>query len=81
MEHCERVLHFMGRELESRGPGRNGDENGRKMDFGLTLKNGGKMAQKMRKIAQKMENMARKWFENGISGHFSHFPGHVSPIF
>ena len=36
--------------------------------------NGGKMA-------RKMENMARKWFENGISGHFAHFPGHVSPHF
>ena len=25
--------------------------------------------------------MGRKWFENGILGHFSHFPGHFSPIF
>ena len=41
----------------------------------------GKMARKMRKMARKMEKMARKWFENGISGHFPHFPGHVSPIF
>ena len=32
-----------------------------------------------RNMARKMEKMARKWFENGISGHFSHFPGRVSP--
>ena len=25
--------------------------------------------------------MARKWFKIGIRGHFSDFPGYVSPIF
>ena len=41
-------------------------------------KTGGKWPGKM---AWKMEKMARKRFENGISAHFSHFPGHVSTIF
>ena len=76
-------------ELESRGPGidpfrASGPKWGRKWPengFWAHLKNGWKMGRKMRKMAWKMEKMARKWFENGISGHISHFPGHVSPIF
>ena len=32
------------------------------------------------KNAQTMRNVARKWLENGLSGHSSHFPGHFSPI-
>ena len=75
--------------LESRGPGidpfrASGPKWGRKWPtngFWPHLKNGGKMAWKMRKMARKMGKKARKWFENGISDHFSHFPGHVSPIF
>ena len=75
--------------LESRGPGTDpfrasGPKWGRKWPkngFWPHLKKGEKMAQKMTKMAWKMEKMARKRFENGISGHFPHFPGHVSPTF
>ena len=76
-------------ELESRGPGidpfrASGLKWARKWPkhgFWPHLKNGRKLARKMRKMERKMEKMARKWFENGFSGHFSHFPGYVSTIF
>ena len=73
---------FLRLALESRGPGidpfrAGGPKWGRKWPkngFWPHLKNGGKMA-------RKMEKMAPKWFDNGIPGHFPHFPGHASPIF
>ena len=82
-------VHIDDVELESRGPGidpfrAGGPKWGRKWPkngFWPHLKNGGKMARKMRKMAWKMENIDRKWPENGISAHFSHFPGDVSSIF
>ena len=41
----------------------------------------GKNRPENEKNGLEMEKIARKWFENGFSGHFSHLPVHVSPIF
>ena len=44
---------------------RNGDKNGRKLEFGLILEMG--------ENGLEMEKMARKWLQHGISGHFPIF--------
>ena len=39
------------------------------------------MGEKWPGKCEKWPGKWKKWSENGISGHFSHFPGHVSPFF
>ena len=60
-------------QIRFRPPARNGDENGRKMNFGLTWEMGGKLPDKGK--------MARKWLKNrfrAICSFFGPFFPHFS---